>query len=103
MKGKSCYAKNGADLLFGPRCREQVCYSTERRSHECKPSVSETMLQARILAVATLLLLSITACNKLPPTYNGIDITGAETQRGFQLQDSQGKVRSPAISLASMS
>lgn len=32
-----------------------------------------------ILAVATLLLLSITACNKLPPTYNGIDITGAET------------------------
>ena len=30
----------------------------------------------------------------MPPTYNSIDITGAEAYRGFQLQDSQGKVRS---------
>lgn len=47
-----------------------------------------------ILTVASFLMLSITACNKLPPTYNSIDITGAEAYRGFQLQDSQGKVRS---------
>ena len=46
------------------------------------------------LMVVLLFLFNVTGCHKLPPTYNGIDITGAEAYRGFQLKDSQGKVRS---------
>ena len=51
----------------------------------------------KCLLSAVLLCLTmagITGCDKLPPSYNAIDITGADAYRDFQLRDPQGKTRS---------
>jgi protein SCO1/2 len=46
------------------------------------------------IAVLLAMLVSLIACDKLPVSYNSIDITGSDAYRDFQLTDSTGKQRS---------
>lgn len=45
-------------------------------------------------ALMCLAMASISGCDKLPPAYNAIDITGADAYRNFHLKDPEGKTRS---------
>lgn len=48
------------------------------------------------LALAPLLAATLAGCKKAPVAYKGMDITGAEYARDFQLKDAQGQVRTLA-------
>ncbi|RYH70138.1 MAG: SCO family protein [Alcaligenaceae bacterium] len=48
------------------------------------------------LALVPLLAAALPGCNKAPIAYKGMDITGAQYARGFQLKDAQDKVRTLA-------
>jgi len=44
-------------------------------------------------AAAALGLVGLSACTKAPPTFNAVDLTGADYAKNFSLADAEGKVR----------
>lgn len=44
-------------------------------------------------AAVTLGLMGLSACKEAPPTFNAVDMTGAEYAKNFSLADADGKVR----------
>ena len=50
-------------------------------------------LQLMTGAAAALSLLGLSGCTKAPPTFNAVDMTGADYAKDFSLADADGKVR----------
>lgn len=59
------------------------------------PFHHSTQFSRRTYLMATLggAAFALTACGKKPPSYTGIDLTGADFGRGFSLPDTEGRVR----------
>lgn len=59
------------------------------------PSLKSTLFNRRTYLVAALggAALALVGCDKKPPSYTGIDLTGADFGRNFSLPDTEGRVR----------
>lgn len=59
------------------------------------PSLKSTLFNRRTYLVAALggAALALAGCDKKPPSYTDIDLTGADFGRNFSLPDTEGRVR----------
>lgn len=61
-----------------------------------QPASSPSSRRGLVLATLGAAVLAATACQKAPPTFASMDLTGAEYGRDFSLQDPDGRTRTLA-------